>query len=786
VATLPVLPLADAVLLPGMVIPVTLDAGTQAAVDAARAAGNNTLIAVPRLDGEYGAVGTTAVIDKVGRLPTGEPAAVIRGVSRARIGSGVPGAGAALWVETTEFDEPAHTGRTRELAREYKALVTSVLQRRGAWQVIDAVERMTDPGELADSAGYSPWLTVAQKAEVLAASDVTERLALLIGWVRQHLAELDVAEKISDDVREGMEKSQREFLLRQQLAAIRKELGEDEPEGSADYRSRVEAADLPEKVREAALREVGKLERASDQNPEAGWIRTWLDTVLELPWNTRTEDNTDLAAARTVLDDDHAGLDEVKDRILEYLAVRNRRATRGLHVVGGRGSGAVLALVGPPGVGKTSLGESVARALGRNFVRVSLGGIRDEAEIRGHRRTYVGALPGRIVRALREAGSMNPVVLLDEVDKLSVGYAGDPAAALLEVLDPAQNHTFRDHYLEVDLDLSDVLFLATANVADTVPGPLLDRMELVTLDGYTEAEKVAIGRDHLLPRQLERAGLTADDVTIDDAALARIATEYTREAGVRQLERALARILRKAAVKIDSAKIDSAKPDPGSPTIRVDTGNLVTYLGRPKFTPESAERTAVPGVATGLAVTGTGGDVLFIEATAMEGEAGLTLTGQLGDVMKESAQIALSYLRSHAAELGIDSAALTGRRLHLHVPAGAVPKDGPSAGITMATALASLVTGRPVRPEVGMTGELTLSGRVLPIGGVKQKLLAAHRAGLTEVAIPARNEPDLDDVPAEVRAGLKIHPLTDVADVIRLALRPAEAAADTAHVAAAA
>jgi len=779
-----------------MVIPVTLDAGTQAAVDAARAAGNNTLIAVPRLGGEYGAVGTTAVIDQVGRLPTGEPAAVIRGVSRARIGSGVPGAGAALWVETTEFDEPAPTGRTRELAREYKALVTSVLQRRGAWQVIDAVERMTDPGELADSAGYSPWLTVAQKAEILAEEDVTARLALLVGWVRQHLAELDVAEKISDDVREGMEKSQREFLLRQQLAAIRKELGEDEPEGSADYRSRVEAADLPEKVREAALREVGKLERASDQNPEAGWIRTWLDTVLELPWSTRTEDNTDLAAAREVLDDDHAGLDEVKDRILEYLAVRNRRAARGLHVVGGRGSGAVLALVGPPGVGKTSLGESVARALGRNFVRVSLGGIRDEAEIRGHRRTYVGALPGRIVRALREAGSMNPVVLLDEVDKLSVGYAGDPAAALLEVLDPAQNHTFRDHYLEVDLDLSDVLFLATANVPDTVPGPLLDRMELVTLDGYTEAEKVAIGRDHLLPRQLERAGLTADDVTIDDAALARIATEYTREAGVRQLERALARILRKAAVKIDSAKIDpakvdpakinSAKPDSGSPAIRVDTSNLATYLGRPKFTPESAERTAVPGVATGLAVTGTGGDVLFIEATAMEGEAGLTLTGQLGDVMKESAQIALSYLRSHAAELGIDSAALTGRRLHLHVPAGAVPKDGPSAGITMATALASLVTGRPVRPEVGMTGELTLSGRVLPIGGVKQKLLAAHRAGLTEVAIPVRNEPDLDDVPAEVRAGLKIHPLTDVADVIRLALRPAEAAADTARVPAAA
>jgi ATP-dependent Lon protease len=775
----PILPLADAVLLPGMVIPVTLDASTQAAVDAARAAGNDTLVAVPRLDGEYGVIGTTAVVEKVGRLPSGEPAAMIRGLARVRIGSGVSGPGAALWVETTEFVETPPTGKARELAREYKALVTSVLQRRGAWQVIDALERITDAGELADSAGYAPWLSVAQKAQILAADEVTARLTLLIDWVREHLTELDVAEKINDDVRDGVQRTQREFLLRQQLAAIRKELGEDEPEGSADYRARVQAADLPEKVREAALREVGKLERASEANPEAGWIRTWLDTVLELPWSTRTTDNTDLTAARTVLDADHTGLDEVKDRILEYLAVRNRRATRGLQVIGGRGSGAVLALVGPPGVGKTSLGESVARALGRNFVRVSLGGIRDEAEIRGHRRTYVGALPGRIVRALREAGSMNPVVLLDEVDKLSVGFAGDPAAALLEVLDPAQNHTFRDHYLEVDLDLSDVLFLATANVADTVPGPLLDRMELVTLDGYTETEKVAIARDHLLPRQLERAGLTASDVAVDEAVLTRVATEYTREAGVRQLERALAKILRKAAVQLDTAQHDAVQLNGGSQAIHVDTANLVRYLGRPKFTPESAERTAVPGVATGLAVTGTGGDVLFIEATAMDGEPGLTLTGQLGDVMKESAHIALSYLRSHAADLGIDPALLANRRLHLHVPAGAVPKDGPSAGITMATALASLVSGRTVRPDIGMTGELTLSGRVLPIGGVKQKLLAAHRAGLTEVIIPARNEPDLDDVPEEVRAGLKIHPLTDVADVIRLALGPADEASAT-------
>ncbi|KAB1921872.1 endopeptidase La [Micromonospora noduli] len=763
-ATLPVLPLTDAVLLPGMVIPVTLDPTTQAAIDAARATGDRKLLAVPRIDGEYGPVGVVATIEKVGRLPEGEPAAVIRGLSRARIGSGVPGPGAALWVEATELDEPAYAGRARELAREYRALVTSVLQQRGAWQVIDAVERMTDLSELADSAGYAPWLTLEQKTELLAAPDVTARLELLVGWVKDYLAEQEVTEQINSDVREGLEKSQREFLLRQQLAAIRKELGEDEPDGSADYRSRVESAELPEKVREAAMREVGKLERASDASPEAGWIRTWLDTVLEMPWGTRTEDNIDLAAARAVLDADHAGLSDVKDRILEYLAVRNRRAERNLGVVGGRGSGAVLALAGPPGVGKTSLGESVARALGRNFVRVSLGGVRDEAEIRGHRRTYVGALPGRIVRALREAGSMNPVVLLDEVDKLAAGYAGDPAAALLEVLDPAQNHTFRDHYLEVDLDLSDVLFLATANVVESIPGPLLDRMELVTLDGYTEDEKVAIARDHLLPRQRERAGLTVDEVSVADEALALIAGEYTREAGVRQLERALAKILRKVAVTL------ATDPTPA----RVGADNLTGYLGRPKFTPESAERTAVPGVATGLAVTGAGGDVLFIEATSMEGEPGLTLTGQLGDVMKESAQIALSYLRSNGRRFGIDPNALAGRRIHVHFPAGAVPKDGPSAGITMVTALASLVTGRPVRPEFGMTGEVTLSGRVLPIGGVKQKLLAAHRAGLTEVIIPARNEPDLDDLPTEVREALTVHTLADVADVLALALRPAD------------
>jgi ATP-dependent Lon protease len=773
---LPVLALDDGVMLPGMVLPVALDGDIRAAVEAAQASAESRLLVVPRIDGTYARVAALATIEQVGRLPSGEPAAVLRATSRVRVGSGVTGPGAALWVEATVVDEPPAGPKAGELAGTFRSLVVSVLQQRGAWQVIDTVQRINDPSQLADTAGYASYLDVQQKLWLLETPDVTARLERLIEWVRSHLAELEVAERIRDDVREGMEKSQREFLLRQQMAAIRKELGESEPDGTEDYRARVEKADLPEKVREAALREVDKLERTSEQNPEVSWIRTWLDTVLELPWSQRTTDTDDVTAARAVLDADHYGLDEVKDRIVEYLAVRVRRTKRGLQAIGGRRSGAVLALVGPPGVGKTSLGESVARAMNRKFVRVSLGGVRDEAEIRGHRRTYVGALPGRIVRAIREAGSMNPVVLLDEVDKLGTDFRGDPASALLEVLDPAQNHTFRDHYLELELDLSDVLFLATANVAESIPEPLLDRMELVRLDGYTELEKVAIARRHLLPRQLAVAAVDEDELTISDDVLRLIATEYTREAGVRQLERQLARIVRKSATRLAA--------DPSVHSLAVETGNLVEFLGRPKFTPELAERTAVPGVATGLAVTGAGGDVLFIEATATPGEPRLTLTGQLGDVMKESAHIALSYLTSHADVLGVPVEPLQ-RSVHLHVPAGAVPKDGPSAGVTMVTALASLATGRAVRSEVGMTGEVTLNGRVLPIGGVKQKLLAAHRAGLTTVFLPARNEPDLDDVPASVLADLTVHLVSDVADIVRDALEPSAQQRDLSTVTAA-
>ncbi|MFJ9773333.1 endopeptidase La [Kitasatospora sp. NPDC101157] len=783
--TLPVLPLDDEVVLPGMVVPLDLkDTEVRAAVEAARAAaagsGKPQVLLVPRVDGSYAAVGTLATVEQVGRLADGDPAALVRAVRRVRIGAGTTGPGAALWVETTPFRESSVgmpvAGRAAELVKEYKALSTQWLRKRGAWQIVDRVAQIEGVGELADNIGYAPFATAEQKLKVLLEADQVARLEYALTLLRDHLAEEEVNDTIRKDVEEGVAKQQKEFLLRRQLEAVRKELAElngDPADEEGDYRARVEAADLPEKVREAALKEVDKLERSSDQSPEGSWIRTWLDTVLELPWNERTEDAYDIAGARAVLDADHAGLADVKERIVEYLAVRKRRADQGLGLVGGRRGGAVLALVGPPGVGKTSLGESVARAMGRTFVRVALGGVRDEAEIRGHRRTYVGALPGRLVRAIKEAGSMNPVVLLDEIDKVGSDYRGDPAAALLEVLDPAQNHTFRDHYLEVELDLSDVVFLATANVLEAIPEPLLDRMELVRLDGYTEDEKVVIARDHLLPRQLEKAGLGDGQVSVDEEALRRLAGEYTREAGVRTLERSIARVLRKIAAQAELGERELPA------AVRAE--DLRALIGRPHHVPESAQepaerRTAVPGVATGLAVTGAGGDVLYIEASLADAETGgtgLTLTGQLGDVMKESAHIALSFLRSRGAELELPVTSLRDRGVHLHIPAGAVPKDGPSAGITMTTALASLLSGRKVRADVAMTGEVSLTGRVLPIGGVKQKLLAADRAGITTVIIPKRNEADLDDVPAEVLERLTVHPVADVREVLKLALEPA-------------
>jgi ATP-dependent Lon protease len=762
--TLPVLPLSSGVVLPGMVVTLALE--TDEARSAVDAAGDGHVLLVPRLDGLYTQVGTVAAVEDTGEVRRGVRAAVVRGLHRARIGSGVPGLGRALLVEAEPVDDGEPTERAHELAREYMAVIEAVLDHRGARGIAAALRELDDPGQIADTAGYSPDLSLDQKVQVLEAVDVEARLGKVLAWAKETLAELSLKERIRSEVSEGMEKQQREFLLRQQLAAIRKELGEsgEDEELTERYRARAEEPGVPTEVRDAILREVDKLERTPEQSMEHGWIRTWLDTVTELPWGVASDDAIDLAAARSVLDADHEGLSDVKDRIVEFLAVRKRRTDAGLEAPSGRGSGAIITLVGPPGVGKTSLGESVARAMGRSFVRVALGGVRDEAEIRGHRRTYVGALPGRIVRAIEEAGSMNPVVMLDEVDKVGADWRGDPSSALLEVLDPAQNHTFRDHYLEVDLDLSDVVFVATANVIDTIPGPLLDRMEVVSLDGYTEDEKVAIARDHLLPRQRERNAVAEDEVRVEDEALRRIVVDHTREAGVRGLERAIGKLLRKVATSLSTGEVESP--------VDVDADGVRRWLGRPRFAPESAERTSVPGVATGLAVTGVGGDVLFVEVTSMPGE-GLVLTGQLGDVMKESASIALSYIRSHAEELGLDDVGFGDRRFHVHFPAGAIPKDGPSAGVTMTTAFVSLLTGRPVRSDVGMTGEVTLSGRVLPIGGVKQKVLAAHRAGLTDVILPQANEADLEDVPEAVREQMSFHPASDVAQVLAVALEPA-------------
>jgi ATP-dependent Lon protease len=764
---LPLLPLTTGVVLPGMVVTITIESDeVRHAVAAAESSGGELLL-VPRIGSRYARVGTVAKVEDMGLLPSGPEALVIRGMYRATVGTGVAGTGDAVWVQVEPRPDPdVATERARGLARDYRATMEAIVESRGVPQVVEFLRGIREPGAVADTSGYSPDLSFEQKVEVLETLDVEQRLEMVLAWAKQALAELSLKDTIRKDVREGMEKSQREYILRQQMEAIRKELGEEDGgDMVTEYRKRIEDAGMPEEARREAERELGRLERTSEQSPEYGWIRTYLDWMIEIPWNVRTEDQLDIAEARRILDEDHTGLEDVKDRIVEYLAVRKLRRERGLDEATGRGSGAILTLVGPPGVGKTSLGESVARALGRKFVRVSLGGIHDEAEIRGHRRTYVGALPGRIVRGLKEAGTKNPVFMLDEIDKVGADWRGDPSSALLEVLDPAQNHTFRDHYLEVDLDLSEVLFIATGNVSETIPGPLLDRMEVIRIDGYTEDEKVAIAREHLVRRQVERNGLRPGEVELTDDAIRAIIADHTREAGVRNLEREIGKVLRKAATKIAGGGVESP--------VRVDANDVREYLGRPKYFFEAGERTSVPGVATGLAITGGGGDVLFVEATRMEGEPGLTLTGQLGDVMKESAEIALSYVRSHAAELGIDPASLKGR-FHVHVPAGAVPKDGPSAGVTMVTAVASLLLGRPVRSTVGMTGEVTLQGRVLPVGGVKQKVLAAHRAGLEEVILPKRNEGDLDDVPEQVRRQISFRSVETIDEVLAVALSPEE------------
>jgi ATP-dependent Lon protease len=779
------IPLDDTVVFPNMGITLTVDVGA-----------DERVVLVPRHENEFLEVGTIAEVSEQIRLPGGGRAVALSGEHRALIGAAQTGPGGELRVEVDERpDDVPVDGRTRELEREYRATVEEILELRGDDGRIAAFLRaIAEPGALADSAGYSPTITYDQKVELLRTLDVTDRLELAVKLQRESLAELQVRKRIREDVQEGAEKQQREYFLRKQMESIRKELGEDDASVADEYRTKIEDAQMPEPVEEQALKELGRLERMGEQTGESSMIRTYLDWLIAVPWSKRSEEHLDPVAARAVLDADHAGLEDVKDRVTEYLAVRKLRQERDIEA--DPKSGAILTLIGPPGTGKTSIGESIARATGREFVRMSLGGVRDEAEIRGHRRTYIGALPGRLVRALRDAGTMNPVILLDEVDKVGADWRGDPSAALLEVLDPAQNHSFRDHYLDVELDLSQVMFLATANVADTIPGPLLDRMEVIHFDGYTSEEKLAIAKGYLWPRQRDRNGLRENEVEISDDVLRTVIAEYTREAGVRNLERELGTILRKTATRIASsltaqtdkaATPDKAKKPKAAASdalklpVKIDLDTVRDALGRQKFFQESAARTATPGVATGLAVTGTGGDVLFVEATAMKGgssNGSLVLTGQLGDVMKESAQIALSYVRGHAEELGIDEHAFENKEFHVHVPAGAIPKDGPSAGVTMVTALASLLSGRPVKHTVGMTGEVTLQGKVLPIGGVKQKALAAHAAGLADVILPERNRGDLDEIPEEVRNQMTFHPVMTVHEVLDRALEPAR---DVAH-----
>jgi ATP-dependent Lon protease len=750
------LPLDDTVVFPTMDVTLPVDAGDEERV-----------LLIPRHDGEFAKVGTIAEVTDRVRLPGGGRAVTLSGVTRGIAGAAHTDHAGRLRIEVTESTDTIPVdGRTRTAEREFRAVVEEILELRGADdRVAQFLRAIVEPGPLADTIGYAPDVSFEQKVQVLETLDVTERLELAVKIQRERLVELQLRRKIREEVRDGAEQQQREYFLRKQMESIQRELGEDSASVVEEYRTKIAEAAMPEAVAEQANKELGRLERMGEQSAEAGMIRSYLDWLIAVPWSKKSDEKLDPVDARAVLDADHAGLEDVKDRIVEYLAVKKLRVERGIQE--DRRSGAILTLIGPPGTGKTSVGESIARATGREFVRMSLGGVRDEAEIRGHRRTYIGALPGRLVRALRDAGTMNPVIMLDEVDKVGADWRGDPSAALLEVLDPAQNHEFRDHYLDVELDLSQVLFIATANVAETIPGPLLDRMEVIRFDGYTVAEKTAIARDYLWPRQRERNGLREDEVTIHDELLTTIVSEYTREAGVRQLERELGTVLRKTATKIASGKVEAP--------VVVDLEAVRDALGRQKVFHEAALRTAVPGVATGLSVTGAGGDVLFIEATSMKGKEGLVLTGQLGDVMKESARIALSYVRGHATELGIDEDAFENREFHVHVPAGAIPKDGPSAGITMTTALASLLSGRPIKHTIGMTGEITLQGRVLPIGGLKQKVLAAHAAGLTEVILPERNRGDLDDVPADVREAMTFHPVMGIGEVLEQALEPVPA-----------
>ncbi len=792
--TLPILPIRNLVVFPGTVMPLNIGRPRSKALLDEVMPGDKIIGVVTQRDGgvddptheQLHTMGVICVILKLFKLPDQNQSIIVHGLARFRL-------------HAVTRDDPFMLGRIEILdeppgeGKELDALVASVRQQANrvielspntpdeAQQVLAGIQ---NPGSLADFLAANVAADAGEKQSMLEELDVERRLRMVAGKLATQLDVLELQGKIQSQVKETIDKNQRRYYLQEQLKAIRKELGEGDPAGNSEaenLREKLVAAKLPEAIMKEAERELGRLDTIPSASPEYGVIRTYLQILSELPWSVESKDKLDLAEARAILDRDHHGLDKVKKRIIEYLAVRKLKQDAKVeekadenHVereASGEFGGAILCLVGPPGVGKTSLGKSVAEAMGRKFVRVALGGVRDEADIRGHRRTYIGSMPGRIISELRKVGTRNPVMMLDEIDKMSSDFRGDPASAMLEVLDPAQNHTFTDHYLDVPFDLSKVLFIATANTMDSVPGPLRDRMEVIEIPGYTATDKFYIARRYLVPRQLTANGLTKNHVKFSDAALREVIDSYTREAGVRNLERQIGSIARSVAAEVVGGKTDK---------VVVDVPMVQRVLGTQRFEPELASRTSVPGIATGMAYTPFGGEILFIEATRMAGKGATILTGQIGDVMKESATAAFSLIRSRAEALGIDAKRLADSDIHIHVPAGAVPKDGPSAGIAMYTALASLLTNRAVRHDVAMTGEITLRGLVLPIGGLKEKTLAARRAGIKEVIVPKRNEKDLADVPDEVKKTVKFHFVSTVDEALEIALvKPRKTAAVT-------
>jgi ATP-dependent Lon protease len=760
---LPILPLKETVVFPDSMIPLAIGQERSIRLVDEAVANDRPIALVTSRDGDDEAqsaedlysVGTAAAIHKMIRVPDGTLRILVQGLRRVRLTRIVQDDPYLVG----EFEElPDVITREKEIAalsRNVEALFSRIIALVPYLpdELQLAATNAEDPSALANLIATTMRLKTSEKQELLEEADVEARLRELTVILNRELELLELGTKIQSQVHSEMEKSQREYFLRSQMKAIQEELGEgDEQQAEiAELRAQIEEANLPEEAEKQARRELDRLAKLPSAAAEYGVIRTYLEWILSVPWNETTEDDLDLEKARTILDEDHYDLEKVKERIIEHLAVSKLK-----HDL----SGPILCFVGPPGVGKTSLGQSIARALGRKFVRISVGGVRDEAEIRGHRRTYIGAMPGTIIRALRDAGTKNPVFMIDEIDKMGSDWRGDPSSAMLEVLDPAQNSSFRDHYLDLPFDLSRILFICTGNQLETIPPPLLDRMEVIRLSGYTEEEKLGIAKRYLVPKQLEAHGLTGEQAKFTDNALRLVIREYTREAGVRNLDREIAALCRKSAAEIAGGK---------RKRVRIDERRVRSWLGRARFSGEVRRRTSDPGVATGLAVTPVGGDVLYIEATAMPGEGRLIVTGQLGEVMRESAQAALSWVRSHASDLGLEADWFEGKDVHIHVPAGAVPKDGPSAGIALATALASLALNRPVSEDVAMTGEITLTGQVLPVGGVREKVLAAQRAGVTTVVLPKENEGDLDDLPREVRKSMNFVPADSIDEVIEAA-----------------